>query len=137
MMSKEHLETLIQETLAGKHTFPEHLMHLMSQGGKKYQIDLEKSTGLYYGEEASPLVKNLPLQVQLQFSAQWTPELIKAAITEVQKKVINYQQFLEAIAQAGVRNYTVEIFGKRTIYYGLQQEYVEPFPSALISMLKL
>lgn len=131
----DQIQKLIKETSEGKHTFPEHLVKLQPLGIKSYLIDLEHSKAHYYGEKEVDLVYNLPIKDKFTVSSDWSPETIKEAILKVQKKELTYPRFLDAIAKAGVKRYTVDMLMKMTIYYGAQHEFIEPFPRVLCEML--
>lgn len=137
MVDENKLQHLIDETVSGKHTFQEHLVRLLPLGVNGYQIDLENIKAHYYGERESNVVYPLPLDTSLSFGSKWAPDKIKEAIIKVQKKEIGYQSFLQAIAKAGVRRYTVDLQMKMTIYFGGQHEFIEPFPQVLCDLLNL
>lgn len=137
MVKDEKLKQLIEETAAGKHTFPEHLVKLLPLGVNSYQIDLENVKANYYGKNESNKVYLLPLDKNLLFGSQWAPEKIKEAIIKIQKKELSYQSFLQELALAGVRRYTVDLLMKMTVYFDGEHEFIEPFPQSLCDLLNL
>ena len=134
-IKEEMIHKLIKETSEGKHTFPEHLAQLKPLGINSYVIDLENSKAHYFGEKEVDLVYNLPIADKITVSSHWTPEAIKEAIKKVQNKELDYPNFLNAIAKAGVKRYSVDLLMKMTIYYGAHHEFIEPFPRFLCEML--
>jgi uncharacterized protein YbcV (DUF1398 family) len=134
-ITEDKIHTLMKETSEGKHTFPEHLAQLKPLGINSYLIDLENLKAHYYGEKEIDLVYNLPLSMKINVGGQWFPEAIKEAIHKVQKKELTYPYFLDAIAKAGVKRYSVDLLMKMTVYYGAHNEFIEPFPRVLCEML--
>lgn len=132
---EEQIHKLIRDTSEGKHTFSEHLAKLKPLGINSYLIDLENLKAHYYGERESDLVCNLPIEEKFKISGNWSPDAIKEAIIRVQKKELTYPNFLDAIAKAGVKRYTVDLLMKMTVYYGAHHEFIEPFPIVLCEML--
>lgn len=128
-MNTEVMKEATQRSLQGTITFGEVVMRLLEIGVESYDADLVRMEKTYYmpnGEtHIEKLVYNAPAIAQ-DFSQ---PEVV-AAIKAIQKKEINYVEFLNRILKAGTTRYIVFLAGKKAIYYGRRGDFhIEDFPN--------
>ncbi len=121
----------IAETL----NFPGVLAKLVVAGAEGYHCDLYRREKTYYLPDGSSHVEPEPELDPHEFSGahiahRFSEEDIKAALRAVQNGAATYVQFLRRIMAAGCVGYTVNLPGRRALYFSRRAEvYVEPFPA--------
>jgi uncharacterized protein YbcV (DUF1398 family) len=122
----------IAETL----NFPQVLVKLGTVGAVGYHCDLYRREKTYYLPDGSSHVEPEPELDPHEFSGvhiahQFLDDDIKAALKAVQTGTITYVEFLRRIMAAGCVGYTVNLVGRRALYFGRGAEiYIEPFPAS-------
>lgn len=114
---------------SGRMTFPEVLKRLAEVGVESYCADLRRSERIFFlpdGRSRSFASRPSHGAVADTFS----PEGVKAAITDIQQQRIDYAAFCERIVAAGCCAYVVSLLGRRAVYMGRSGETcVEHFPA--------
>jgi uncharacterized protein YbcV (DUF1398 family) len=119
----------IAETL----NFPGVLAKLAAVGAEGYHCDLYRCEKTYYLPDGSSHVESEPELDRHEFrgshiALRFCEDGIKAALNSVQTGAITYIEFLRRIMAAGCVGYTVNLMGRRALYFGRRAEiYVEPF----------
>ncbi|MDR5729833.1 MAG: DUF1398 domain-containing protein [Terriglobia bacterium] len=125
-----------ERSVAGNITFPEVVGKLMAVGIEQYHADLYRREKTYYAANGDSHVESESGLDPKIFGAhavaeELNPAGVTEALRQIQRKEIDYQQFLRGIQSAGVASYSVYLAGKRAIYTGRKGDaYVEWFPGA-------
>jgi uncharacterized protein YbcV (DUF1398 family) len=121
----------IAETL----NFPGVLAKLAAIGAEGYHCDLYRREKTYYLPDGSSHVESEPELDPHEFNGEhiarrFSEDGIKTALESVQTGTITYVEFLRRIMAAGCVGYTVNLTGRRALYFGRHAEiYIEPFPA--------
>ena len=110
-------------------TFPEHVKAVVAVGVIRYEVDLVKKIIIYHFSNNTTHQEILPHAFQMVPNSLFVLEAVKAAITAIQKKQIDYPTFLNQIMVAGTECYEVDITAGHVIYSGHQDQHVEKFPA--------
>jgi uncharacterized protein YbcV (DUF1398 family) len=122
-------------SIAGTLNFPGVLAKLMAVGAEGYHCDLYRREKTYYLPDGSSHVEPEPELDPHEFSGahiahRFSEEGIKAALKAVQTGTITYVEFLRRIMAAGSVGYSVNLSGRRALYFSRSAEvYVERFPA--------
>ncbi len=120
----------IAETL----NFPGVLAKLAAVGAEGYHCDLYRREKTFYLPDGSSHVESEPELDPHEFNGariarRFSEDGINAALKSVQTGTITYVEFLRRIMAAGCVGYTVNLTGRRALYFGRRAEiYIEPFP---------
>ncbi len=128
-MNIQAVHNAIDQSLAGKMTFPEVVGALAAEGVERYHVDLVNMTKTTYMPcgETDVHAFDFTGTVADRFSGDG----VVAAIRAVQKREIKYREFLTRILAAGCTGYGVYLGGAKAIYFGRRGEFhVEDFPAA-------
>lgn len=127
-MNRSVMKRTTAESLAGTMTFPEVVGLLLAEGVESYHADLVKLEKTFYMPDGETFVEELkyePPMIGKDFSA----DSVIVAIQAIQRKEINYKEFLRQIMEAGTTAYFVFLNGKKAIYYGRKGDlHIEHFP---------
>jgi uncharacterized protein YbcV (DUF1398 family) len=121
----------IAETL----NFPGVLAKLAAVGAEGYHCDLYRREKTYYLPDGSSHVESEPELDRHEFNGahiarRFSEDGINAALKSVQTGTITYVEFMRRIMAAGCVGYTVNLTGRRALYFGRGAEvYIEPFPA--------
>lgn len=139
MFDKETTQVLhecSERSVAGTIPFHEVVGKLMAVGIESYHADLYRREKTCYAPNGDSHVESESGLDAKTFGAHAiAAELdsagVAAALRQIQRKEIDYQQFLRGIQAAGVANYSVYLADKRAIYTGRNGDaYVEWFHGA-------
>ncbi len=119
----------IEDVYKTSKNYPELVKGLIAIGILSYTVEVSTSDILYRFAEGNNIVhagKITPRTISESFSKEKTIDAVRAS----QKGEINYPQFMDAIALAGVRFYESTLNGnrKRVTYIGFGGEYEELIP---------
>lgn len=110
-------------------TFPETVQRLLAIGVERYRADLVLLQKTYYEAGGGSHVEPLPLHDAPAIAEEFSAGAVKEAIVAIQKRQINYPQFLRRIMEAGAVGYDVYLHGRRAIYVARKGDFhVEEFP---------
>ena len=127
-MNTEAMRKALEESQAGKLTFPEVVQMMAGAGVESYFADLIRGEERFYtadGESHVEKMAPLPGKVADKFSQAD----IVTALRAVQADRIRYPEFVKRAMEAGIAGYWAFLAGKRVIYFGRKGEfYLEPFP---------
>jgi uncharacterized protein YbcV (DUF1398 family) len=114
---------------SGAMPFPEVVRRLAEVGVESYYADLRRAERIFFMPDGRS--RCIASRLSHDHVAQtFSPEGVKAAITEIQNRRIDYPAFCERIAAAGCCAYSVSLLGRRAVYMGRSGEiFVEHFPS--------
>ncbi|MDP1836773.1 MAG: DUF1398 family protein [Chlamydiales bacterium] len=136
-MHIQELKKINRETLLTGRSFPEHLLAMIAEGVVSYQIDLVSGQATYFGKhQADTCSSDIARRFRLAVGTEWQLEDVKVAISSIQRNQLTYEEFLKAIAAAGVNRYIVDISNTNITYFGSQRQHVEPFPPALCDLVR-
>ena len=111
------------------------LAKLTAVDAESYHCDLYRREKTYYLPNGSSHVEPESELDPHEFSGahiahRFSEDGIKAALTAVQTGTITYVEFLRRITSAGCVGDTVNLSGRRALYFGRRAEiYIEPFPA--------
>jgi uncharacterized protein YbcV (DUF1398 family) len=112
----------------GSITFPEVVGKLIGVGLESYHADYYRGEKTYYLPSGESHVE--PLAAPSETAAEFSANRVVEALRAIQRKEIDYIEFLRRTALAGCVGYMVCITGRRAIYFGRTGDnYVERFPS--------
>jgi uncharacterized protein YbcV (DUF1398 family) len=120
---------IINEAYKTSKSYPELAKKLTEKGIRSYTVDTATSTILYRmdnGENVLNQGEGAIRNIATTFNEQGTIQ----AVRDSQQGKINYPQFMDAIAAAGVRFYEATLAGsrKRVTYIGTGGQYEELIP---------
>ena len=115
-------------TLQGTITFGEVVGKLLGIGVESYHADLVRMEKTYYMPNGETHLEEFTYKGP-EIAQDFSEKEVVAAIKAIQKKEINYIEFLNLILKAGTTHYTVFLSGKKAIYFGRRGDFhVEHFP---------
>lgn len=125
--------SVIQEctrgSFAGTVTFPEVVQRLGAIGVERYDADLVRLAKTYYAASGETREDALPLEEAPRIAEELAEAGVREALAAVQRREIDYPEFLRRIMAAGTVAYSVFLAGRRAIYFGRKGDFwVERFP---------
>jgi uncharacterized protein YbcV (DUF1398 family) len=109
--------------------FPDVVEKLVELGVESYHADLYRHEKTYYmpsGDSHGERETKLPL---FPVADTFDVDGVREAIHRVQKVEVNYIEFMDQIARAGVAHYWVYLTGEKAVYVGRRGEsWTELFP---------
>jgi len=130
MFDKTKIQEIARVSKTERWPFPKTFDALKNAGVDYYDVDIATHQITYHGSGKSfsePAPTGSPI---LQVSERFDKQAVQQVIQKHQKEKTSYQDFLEGIAQAGVRSYRVDM-SKRTVAYrgsSPKEEHVEQVP---------
>jgi len=129
-MNTELLDRCLQGALSAKMTFGETIGHMIDVGVEWYSANLIFGMTTHYFGDLNHHQAKWTDYAQPEIAQAFSEEGVVAAIRAIQKREINYREFLQRIADAGVVYYTVHLQGRKAIYFGRHGDFtIEPFPN--------
>jgi uncharacterized protein YbcV (DUF1398 family) len=119
------IDQAIREAAEGTLDFPGYVKLLETAGVDCYTVDLSTHKMVFYAGTKN-VTKRFPPQ-ELDIAPRFSEDRIREAIMAVQKKRIDYPEFLKRIAAAGVETYEASFKLKNVTYRGRRKSYIEPF----------
>lgn len=129
-MNKNLVEQISKVSKVEKWPYPKTFKSLKDAGVLSYQVDTSTYLTIFYGKnELFEICAPQDFKC-LNIAKDYNIVLIKSAIQNSQKGLIDYPQFLKEIAQAGVSHYLVEMPLNKITYFGARpgEEYIESIP---------
>jgi uncharacterized protein YbcV (DUF1398 family) len=127
-MNTQVMTEATSRSLQGTITFGEVVMKLLGIGVESYHADLVRMEKTYYMPDGQTHMEKIDYKGP-QIAQDFTRSEVAAAIHAIQKKEINYVEFLDRILKAGTTHYTVFLQGKKAIYFGRKGDFhIENFP---------
>jgi uncharacterized protein YbcV (DUF1398 family) len=121
-MDENAIIQLTMDSTSDRISFLDAIKRLRNLGVWGYRVDVSSHSKTFFDQTASFHQKSsYSLTVQRQFIKQKIIDAIK--MRQISK--IDYDQFMEQIAGAGVFDYIVDIAGKKVVYRGLFENYEE------------
>jgi uncharacterized protein YbcV (DUF1398 family) len=128
-MDKQVLEDCDRLAFEGKLGFLESVQRMAAVGVERYRADLVRMEKMHYSADGNTQGVSMFLTNAPAIADELNVNGIKAALTAIQSKKIDYGEFLRQIMFAGVSDYGVWLRGRLAIYFGRSGEfYVENFP---------
>ncbi len=129
-MDRAILHECLAAAFSGRMTFPETVGKMMETGVERYDADLTRLEKMHYGLDGATHLETMPLDDAPPVPVEFTAEGVQAAITAIQRREIQYPEFLRRVMAAGTASYSVFLNGRKAIYFGRNGDFhVEPFPS--------
>ena len=98
-------------------------------GVERYHADLSRLEKTYHGISGGSERDTLPLAAPPPIGERFAEREVQQAIAAIQRREIEYPEFLRRIMAAGTASYTVFIQGRKAIYFGRHGDfYIEQFP---------
>lgn len=124
-MDENAIIQLTMDSTTDKISFLDSIRRLRNLGVWGYRVDVSSHSKTFFDQTSSFHQKSsYSISVQRPFLKQKIIDAIK--MRQISK--IDYDQFMEQIANAGVFDYIVDIAAKRVIYRGLFEIYEEKMP---------
>lgn len=125
----EIIKECVQDSFAGRTSFPQEVKRLAANGIERYEADLTRLSKTFYAASGEAHVEPLPLANPGAVAARFSTNDLKAALLAVQHREIDYPEFLRRITAAGIASYVVFLNEWRTIYLGRHGDFhVEDLP---------
>jgi uncharacterized protein YbcV (DUF1398 family) len=129
-MDNTILHECLTATFAGRMTFPETVKRMCEIGVERYDADLTLMKKTHYGTDGSSHVEKIPLADSPGIAPEFSRQEVQEAITAIQRREIQYPEFLRRVMAAGTTSYSVYLNGRRAIYFGRNGDFhLEPFPA--------
>jgi uncharacterized protein YbcV (DUF1398 family) len=129
-MDKNIIKETVQASLAAQISFPQVVGKLLSEGVSSYHVDLVRMENRYYSSQDETHLEPKGIKAP-KISQNFSAEKVAAAVKSSQAGTINYQQFIELIAEAGTSYYVAYLTGKKVIYFGREGDSrTEHFPGS-------
>jgi uncharacterized protein YbcV (DUF1398 family) len=129
-MDRKVIEQTLQETEAGRKTFPECVKALLAVGVESYLVNFGRMEKSSYGLNGETHIQKMSLPASPIADTFSNDDLI-AALRGAQRDEIRYPEFVKRAKAAGVEAYWAFLTGKRVVYLGRKGEvHVEEFPKA-------
>jgi uncharacterized protein YbcV (DUF1398 family) len=129
-MDRKVIEQTLQETEAGRKTFPECVKALLAVGVESYLVNFARMEKSSYGLNGETHIQKMSLPASPIADTFSNDDLI-AALRGAQRDEIRYPEFVKRAKAAGVEAYWAFLTGKRVVYLGRKGEvHVEEFPKA-------
>jgi uncharacterized protein YbcV (DUF1398 family) len=130
-MDTKVIEQTLQETEAGRKTFPECVKALLAVGVESYLVNFARMEKSSYGLNGETHIQKMSLQASPIADTFSNDDLI-AALRGAQRDEIRYPEFVKRAKAAGAEAYWAFLTGKRVVYLGRKGEvHVEEFPKAV------
>ena len=108
----------IQDSFAGRTNFPQEVRKLAANGFERYEADLVRLCKTFYTVSGETHVESLPLTESGTVADRFAADELKAALLAIQRREIDYPEFLRRAIAAGIASYVVFLNEWRTIYLG-------------------
>jgi uncharacterized protein YbcV (DUF1398 family) len=129
-MDNAILHDCLTQAFAGRMTFPETVGRMIETGVERYDADLTRLEKMHYGADGSTHLEAMPLADAPAVPVEFSSQGVQAAITAIQRRQIEYPEFLRRVMAAGTAGYSVYLNGRKAIYFGRNGDFhVEPFPT--------
>ena len=129
-MNKQQIDDCLTRTLQGAMTFPEVVGVLLHEGVERYRADLTEMKVTWYTANGQTHSGPIALQDAPGIADAFSKESVVSAIRGAQSGQLRYPEFLRAICDAGVTDYTAFLSGRRVVYTGRHGDsHTELFPS--------
>jgi uncharacterized protein YbcV (DUF1398 family) len=103
---------------------------MLETGVERYDADLTRLEKMHYGIAGETHAEIIPLSEAPVVPTEFSADGAQSAITSIQRREIQYPEFLRQIMAAGTASYSVYLNGRKAIYFGRNGDFhVEPFPS--------
>jgi uncharacterized protein YbcV (DUF1398 family) len=123
------MQECVRDSFANRTTFPEEVKRLLAAAFERYEADLLQLHKTFYTASGEAGVESLPLTGGGAIADRFSAEDLKSALLAVQRREIDYPEFLRRSIAAGVANYVVFLSDGRTIYLGRHGDFhIEDFP---------
>lgn len=127
-MNAEAIHEVMEQSQAGKLTFPEVVRRLLDAGVESYLCDLAIRQETFYMRDLKTHVQKMTLPTAF-VAEEFSSAGLIAAIRGAQADTIRYPEFFKRSAAAGVIAYWAFLTGRKVMYFGRQGEiHVEEFP---------
>ena len=103
---------------------------LASLGVHHYTVDTPTLRTTFYSSANEQWVKEHPPPTPIAVSSAFDVASVKAALTRRQRQQTSYEQFMEEMGHAGVRQYEVRMGSRECVYSGVTagDELIERVP---------
>ena len=129
-MNIEVIHQCLNASFAGTQ-FPVVAQRLAGAGVVSYNTDLITLRKTYYDAGIESIDEELPLTNPPAIAALFDRDTVQGAVKAIQRKEIDYAEFLRRIMKAGCSGYQVFFNGRKAMYFGRDGEfYTEAFPPA-------
>jgi uncharacterized protein YbcV (DUF1398 family) len=127
-MNTEAMRKALEDSQAGKLTFPEVVSMLTSAGVESYFADLIRGEETFYTADGETHREQMKLP-HTKIVGDFSQTGLVAAIRAAQADQIRYPDFVKQATAAGTIAYWAFLTGKKVIYFGRKGEFhVEEFP---------
>lgn len=128
-MRTDVIHACITGSLDGSLTFPESVQRLAAIGIERYYADLVRMETVFYGSDGQTAIERLTVQDVPAIAGGFNEDGVRETVKTIQRKMIDYPEFLRRIMAHGSTGYTIFIGGEHAVYHGRKGEnYVERFP---------
>ncbi len=125
----EVIRECLQDSFANRTNFPQEVKRLAANEIERYEADLVRLCKTYYTGSGETHVEPLPLADSGAVADRFAADELKAALLAVQRREIDYPEFLRRAIAAGIANYVVFLNQWRIIYLGRHGDlHVEDLP---------
>jgi len=129
-MNTNLLNEMAEASMKGTIHFGQIVGKLMEAGVESYRVDFVRKEKTYYMPNGESHVVSIDFKKH-DLAQKFDGAGIQAAIKASQRGEIKFIEFIPRALDAGVRDYTVYIQGKKVIYFGRKGEsHTELFPQA-------
>ncbi|MFO0951219.1 MAG: hypothetical protein U0835_08715 [Isosphaeraceae bacterium] len=130
-MDTNVLRECLALAMSNRMTFPETVARMHDTGVERYDADLSRMEKRYYAGDGSTHTDPIPLAGAPAVPREFSCEGVRDAIQAIQRREIDYPEFLRRIMHAGTAGYTVYLEGRKAVYFGRSGDsHVEPFTPA-------
>jgi len=118
-----------QGSINGTLRFPQVVEKLIAVGAESYHTDLYRHEKTFYMPSGESHIESEYEFEALEIAEAFDPESLQHTIRLVQQAKINYIEFMEQTAAAGVAHYWVYLAGRCAVYVGRRGDaHTERFP---------
>jgi uncharacterized protein YbcV (DUF1398 family) len=129
-MNIEVMRNTLQESEAGRLTFPEVIQTLAGVGVESYFADLARRTDTFYLPNGETHVEPMT-HPATEIAEEFSQSGVVAAIRAAQADEIRYPEFVRRAMAAGTTRYWVFLAGRKVIYFGRKGDFhIEEFPGS-------
>jgi uncharacterized protein YbcV (DUF1398 family) len=127
-MNAAAMRKALEDSQAGKLTFPEVVAMLTNAGVDSYFADLVRGEETFYTADGETHREQMTLPPAKTAGGFSQPGVV-AAIRAAQADQIRYPEFVNRVSAAGTIAYWAFLTGKKVVYFGRKGEFhVEVFP---------
>ena len=108
MFSKSRIEEISKQSKAERWPFPKTFETMKEAGVDYYDVDVATHQITYHGDDTS-FTEDVPGFLNLQVAEHFEKQAVSDAIRHHQKEKTSYNDFLQSIANAGVKFYRVDM----------------------------